>query len=104
MSVGAKDFSPLRLRPDLTRSGRDRFDGEGASNAEFVFGYLWLVVEDFLISMGSNGGVHVLLHGLASGVEGVEGVAGSLWPVFGEIERDFPFLEVFPSARGVGVI
>jgi len=79
----------------LHRRERHRLHRERAGDAQLVLRFLRLVVQGFLIGMGGDGGVHLPLHGLAGGMESIEGCPRRLWPrdfpTRGEIEGDFPF-------------
>src|SRR3546814_7991590 len=50
-------------------------DGERAGDAQLVFRHRGLVVQGFRVGMGGDGVIHLALHGLARGMEGVESLA-----------------------------
>ena len=57
----------------LDAGERHRLDGERPGDAQLVLGDRRLVVEDFLVGVGGDRGIHLRLHRLTGGVEGGEG-------------------------------
>ena len=79
--------------------GRDALDGEGAGDSHLVLVLVGLVVEVFVVGLGRDGGVNLLLAGDALLPPGFVQVFDGLGPALFGLARDLPLLPAGAQGR-----